>query len=251
VLQGEFYLEYQPQVELVGGRVAGLEALARWRTADGVLIPPTKFIPIAESSGDILMLGSWLLETACRQAVLWRSLGVPLTQLTVNVSPRQFLQDDMVATVRGILERTGLEPAMLQLELTETALMADSPGLRQRMHDLNAIGVTFSLDDFGTGFSSLSYLSRFPIQTIKVDKSFVAGIPEDARQGAIVNAVIAMSHELGIKVVAEGVEAARQGEFLREAGCDMAQGFYYSRPLSADATASILRAGSVQLKRRH
>ncbi|HEX2668340.1 MAG TPA: EAL domain-containing protein [Gammaproteobacteria bacterium] len=249
-MQGEIYLEYQPQVELIGGKVAGLEALARWRTADGALISPAKFIPIAEQSGDILMLGSWLLEAACRQAVSWRSLGVPLAPLTVNVSPRQFLQDDMVATVKGILDRTGLEAHMLQLELTETALMTDSPAVLQRMDDLADMGVGFSLDDFGTGYSSLSYLNRFPIRTIKVDRSFVAGVPDDARQAAIVNAVIAMGHELGIKVVAEGVEAARQGEFLREAGCDMAQGFYYSHPLSADACADILRQGSVPMQRR-
>lgn len=249
-MQGEIYLEYQPQVELTGGKVAGLEALARWRTADGTLIPPSKFIPIAEQSGDILMLGSWLLEAACRQAVSWRNLGVPVTPLTVNVSPRQFLQDDMVATVRGILDRTGLDAHLLQLELTETALMTDSPGVLQRMDDLADMGVSFSLDDFGTGYSSLSYLNRFPIRIIKVDRSFVAGVPDDPRQAAIVNAVIAMGHELGIKVVAEGVEAARQGEFLREAGCDLAQGFYYSHPLSADACADILRVGSVQMNRR-
>ncbi|HLW74505.1 MAG TPA: EAL domain-containing protein [Gammaproteobacteria bacterium] len=250
-IQGEIYLEYQPQVELIGGKVAGLEALARWRTAAGVLIPPAKFIPIAETSGDILLLGNWLLEAACRQAMSWRNLGVPLTPLTVNVSPRQFLQDDMVATVRAILDRTGIDPHMLQLELTETALMTDSSGVLERMDELADLGVSFSLDDFGTGYSSLSYLSRFPIRTIKVDKSFVAGVPDDARQAAIVNAVIAMSHELGIKVVAEGVEAARQGEFLREAGCDMAQGFYYSHPLPADACAEILRIGSVTPQRRH
>ncbi|HEY3645016.1 MAG TPA: EAL domain-containing protein [Gammaproteobacteria bacterium] len=249
-MAGEIYLEYQPQVELIGGKVAGLEALARWRTADGVLISPTKFIPIAEQSGEILMLGSWLLEQACRQAVSWKSLGVPLTPLTVNVSPRQFLQDDMVKTVREILDRTGLDPNMLQLELTETALMTDSPGILQRMDALANLGVAFSLDDFGTGYSSLSYLNRFPIRIIKVDKSFIAGVPDDARQAAIVNAVIAMGHELGIKVVAEGVEAARQGEFLREAGCDLAQGFYYSHPLSADACADILRQGSVSVARR-
>ena len=249
-MQGEIYLEYQPQVELVGGKIAGLEALARWRTAEGILIPPSKFIPIAENSGDILMLGSWILEAACKQAVSWRNLGVPLTPMTVNVSPRQFLQDDMVATVRNVLDRTGIDPQLLQLELTETALMTDSSGVLQRMDDLANIGVSFSLDDFGTGYSSLSYLSRFPIRTIKVDKSFVASIPDDARQAAIVNAVIAMSHELGIKVVAEGVEAARQGEYLREAGCDLAQGFYYSRPLAADTCADLLRVGSVSPTRR-
>ncbi len=250
IMQGEIHLEYQPQVELIGGKLAGFEALARWRTAEGVLIPPSKFIPIAEASGDILLLGNWVLEAACRQAVLWRNLGVPLMPITVNVAPRQFLQDDMVTTVRGILERTGLDPQLLQLELTETALMTDSPGVLQRMDGLADIGVGFSLDDFGTGYSSLSYLSRFPIRIIKVDKSFVAGIPQDARQAAIVNAVIAMSHQLGIKVVAEGVEAARQGEFLREAGCDLAQGFYYSHPLAADACTDILRTGSVPPPRR-
>jgi EAL domain-containing protein (putative c-di-GMP-specific phosphodiesterase class I) len=250
MLQGEFFLEYQPQVEIVGGKVSGLEALARWRTSDGGLVSPAKFIPIAENSGDILMLGAWLLEQACRQAMSWQGLGVPLKLLTVNVSPRQFLQDDLVATVRGILDRTGLDPKFLQLELTETALMTDNPGLQQRMQELAGMGVTFSLDDFGTGYSSLSYLARFPIRTLKVDKSFIVNVPEDARQAAIVNAVVAMSHELGMNVVAEGVESAHQAEFLREAGCDLAQGFYYSHPLSADTCADVLRVGTLTPQRR-
>jgi EAL domain-containing protein (putative c-di-GMP-specific phosphodiesterase class I) len=152
--------------------------------------------------------------------------------------------------VRAILDRTGLDPRMLQLELTETALMTDSPGVRERMEQLATAGVSFSLDDFGTGFSSLSYLSRFPISTIKVDKSFMVGLTEDPRQASIVSAVIAMSHELGIKVVAEGVESARQAELLIEAGCDLAQGFYYSHPLPADACADILRKGHTPPARR-
>ncbi|MHB8425783.1 MAG: putative bifunctional diguanylate cyclase/phosphodiesterase, partial [Gammaproteobacteria bacterium] len=250
-LQGEFYLEYQPQVELETGKITGLEVLLRWRTEDGVLIPPGKFIPIAEQSGDIIALGNWVLETACRQGVAWRSQGIGLVPMTVNISARQFLQDDLVRMVKDILERTGFDPRHLYLELTETALMTDNPGALQHMQQLTSLGISFSLDDFGTGYSSLSYLSRFPIKIIKIDRSFVVGMSRDPKHVAIVGAVVAMSRALGIKVVAEGVEEAHQAEKLRTAGCSVVQGFYYSRPVSADACAVLLRAGMVKPVRRH
>ncbi len=250
-LQGEFYLEYQPQVELGTGKITGLEALLRWRTEDGVLIPPGKFIPIAEQSGDIVVLGNWVLETACRQGVAWKNQGIGLVPMTVNISARQFLQDDLVRMVSDILERTGFDPHHLHLELTETALMTDNPGVLQHMQQLTSLGISFSLDDFGIGYSSLSYLSRFPIRIIKIDRSFVVGMSLDPKHAAIVGAVVAMSRALGIGVVAEGVEEARQAEMLRTAGCTVVQGFYYSRPVSADACAVLLRAGMVKPVRRY
>ncbi len=250
-LQGEFYLEYQPQVELGTGKITGLEVLLRWRTEDGVLIPPGKFIPIAEQSGDIVTLGNWVLETACRQGVAWRNQGIELVPMTVNISARQFLQDDLVRMVNDILERTGFDPRHLYLELTETALMTDNPGVLQHMQQLTSLGIGFSLDDFGTGYSSLSYLSRFPIKIIKIDRSFVVGMSLDPKHVAIVGAVVAMSRALGIEVVAEGVEEAHQAEKLRTAGCSVVQGFYYSRPVSADACAVLLRAGMVKPVRRY
>ena len=247
-LQGEFYLEYQPQVELETGKITGLEALLRWRTEDGVLIPPGKFIPIAEQSGDIITLGGWVLETACRQGVVWKNLGIPPVPMTVNVSARQFLQDDLVNMVSHVLELTGFDPHKLQLELTETTLMTDNPGVLQRMQELAAMGISLSLDDFGTGYSSLSYLSRFPINVLKIDRSFVIGMSLDSKHVAIVSAIVAMSRALGLQVVAEGVEELRQVENLRAAGCNVAQGFYYSRPMSADSCVALLRAGIIKPK---
>ncbi|HET7922551.1 MAG TPA: EAL domain-containing protein, partial [Gammaproteobacteria bacterium] len=249
-LQGEFFLEYQPQVQLDTRRIVGLEALARWRTEEGVLIPPSKFINVAEQSGDIVTLGALLLEIACTQAGKWRSTGIETPLMTVNISARQFLQEDLVATVRGILERTGLDPADLQLELTETAIMTDNPGVMQRMRELSALGIRFSLDDFGTGYSSLTYLSRFPIDTLKIDRSFVIGMPTDTRHAAIISALVAMSNKLGIRVVAEGVEDKRQEQYLRDSGCEVVQGFYYSYPLSADACAAVLREGVIRQRGR-
>ncbi|HEX6549087.1 MAG TPA: EAL domain-containing protein, partial [Gammaproteobacteria bacterium] len=249
-MQEEFFLEYQPQVELSTRRIVGLEALARWRTEEGVLIAPTKFIPVAEQSGDIVALGTLLLENACRQAVKWKNTGIDPTLMTVNISARQFLQEDLVSTVRDILERTGFDPGLLQLELTETAIMTDNPSVLQRMRELIALGIRFSLDDFGTGYSSLTYLSRFPIDTLKIDRSFVVGTPIDSRHAAIVSALVAMSHKLGIRVIAEGVEDVHQEQYLRDNGCDVAQGFYYSYPLSADACAAVLREGVIKRRAR-
>jgi len=248
-MQGEFYLEYQPQVEMESGKITGLEALLRWRTEDGELIPPGKFIPIAEQSGDIITLGAWVLEAACRQAVAWKSLGVQSVPMTVNMSARQFLQGDLVRTVRDVLERTGFDPHQLCLELTETALMTDNPSVLRHMQALTAMGIRFSLDDFGTGYSSLSYLSRFPISALKIDRSFVVGMSLDSKHVAIVSAVVAMSRVLGLEVVAEGVEELHQVENLRSTGCSVAQGFYYSRPVSADSCTVLLRAGVVRPKR--
>lgn len=249
-MQDEFFLEYQPQVELSTRRIVGLEALARWRTEEGVLIPPSKFIAVAEQSGDIVTLGALLLENACRQAMKWKSAGIISPLMTVNISARQFLQEDLVSTVRGILDRTGFDPKSLQLELTETAIMTDNPNVLQRMRDLSALGIRFSIDDFGTGYSSLTYLSHFPIDTLKIDRSFVIGMPTDAKHAAIVSALVAMSHKLGIRVIAEGVEEVRQEQYLRDSGCDIAQGFYYSYPLSADACAAVLREGIIKHRKR-
>lgn len=244
--QGEFFLEYQPQVELETGRITGLEALLRWRMEDGALIPPGKFIPIAEQSGDIIALGGWVLETACRQGVAWKKLGIQSVPITVNISARQFLQDDLVQMVSQVLKRTGFDPHQLYLELTETALMTDNPGVLQHMQALTALGIRFSLDDFGTGYSSLSYLSRFPISTLKIDRSFVIGMSLDSKHVAIVSAVVAMSRALGLVVVAEGVEEQHQVEHLRSAGCNVAQGFYYSRAVSIDSCAALLQAGVIR-----
>ena len=238
----EFFLEYQPQVQLDSGRITGVEALLRWRS-DGNLIPPGKFIPVAEQSGDIISLGRWVLEAACRQGKVWQKLGIAPLPVSVNVSARQFLRDDLAEMTGMVLRQTGFDPHWLHLELTETVIMTDNVVVRAQMEKLKAMGVCFSLDDFGTGYSSLSYLSRFPISVLKIDRSFVVGMALDTRHKAIVAALVAMSRTLGLTVVAEGVEEPQQVENLRAVGCNLAQGYYYSRPVSADRCTGLLRAG--------
>ena len=249
-IEREFFLEYQPQVQLDSGRITGVEALLRWRTDDGSLIPPGKFIPVAEQSGDIIPLGRWVLEAACRQGMAWKSLGIASLPISVNVSARQFLRADLVEMTNEVLKHTGFDPRLLHLELTETAIMTDNLLVREQMEKLRALGVSFSLDDFGTGYSSLSYLSRFPITVLKIDRSFVVGMSVDAKHKAIVAALVAMSRTLGLTVVAEGVEEPQQVDHLRSIGCNLAQGYYYSRPVSAERCTSLLRAGVLQPQRQ-
>lgn len=250
-IEREFFLEYQPQVELDSGHITGIEALLRWRRDDGKLIPPGKFIPVAEQSGDIVFLGRWVLQAACQQAMMWSKLGIASLPISVNISARQFLRDDLVEMVGSVLKQTGFDPHWLHLELTETALMTDNLRVLEQMQQLKALGVSFSLDDFGTGYSSLSYLSRFPITILKIDRSFVVGMALDAKHKAIVAALVAMSRTLGLTVVAEGVEEARQVENLRSVGCHLAQGYYYSRPVPAEGCISLLRAGVIRPGLQH
>ncbi|HET8550982.1 MAG TPA: EAL domain-containing protein [Gammaproteobacteria bacterium] len=238
----QFFLEYQPQVDLRTDRIVGLEALVRWRTADGTVIPPTKFIPVAEETGDIVALGRGILEQACVQINAWRSAGIKLVPVSVNLSARQLLQDDLAQTVGAILRAAGVDSRHIELELTETALMVDSRGALRRMQELNDLGIALALDDFGTGYSSLSHLSRFPIQCLKIDRSFIVAMTRSTKQASLVSAVIAMGNRLGLDVMAEGVETLRQIKFLKSHQCDLAQGYYYSKPLSAAAAAQVLDA---------
>jgi diguanylate cyclase (GGDEF)-like protein/PAS domain S-box-containing protein len=250
-IEREFFLEYQPQVELDSGRITGVEALLRWRRGDGKLIPPGKFIPVAEQSGDIVVLGRWVLQAACHQAMLWDQLGIAALPISVNISARQFLRDDLVEMVGSVLKQTGFNPRWLHLELTETALMTDNLRVLEQMQQLKALGISFSLDDFGTGYSSLSYLSRYPISILKIDRSFVVGMSLDPKHKAIVAALVAMSRTLGLTVVAEGVEEPSQVETLRAVGCNLAQGYYYSRPVVAENCTRLLRAGVLRPQAEH
>lgn len=243
-LSSEFFLDYQPQVELRGDRVIGFEALLRWRTADGSIVPPSKFIPIAEQSGDIVTLGWWIIETVCMQIGAWKAAGTEILPVSVNVSARQFLQDDLPHVVARLIQEANIDPHYIQLELTETTLMADSRGTLRRMQELNDLGVSISLDDFGTGYSSLSYLSQFPIHCLKIDRSFIVEMTRGTKPAAMVSAVIAMGHRLGLDVMAEGVETERQLAFLKSHQCDLAQGFYYSRPIAAAAAARLMQSGA-------
>ena len=229
----EFELYYQPQADVASGRIIGLEALVRWRPESGEPVSPGVFIPLLEETGLILALGEWVLQEACRQAMRWRAEGLPEVPVSVNLSPRQFQHLDVVELVRQALEASGLPGALLELEITEGALMAYDLNTQERLAALKALGVHLAVDDFGTGYSSLAYLSRFPIDKLKIDKSFTDGLGQDARADKIVATIIAMGQSLDLQVVAEGVESAGQLELLRAHGCDAVQGYLTGRPLPA------------------
>ncbi len=241
----EMLLLYQPQVSLATGKVIGAEALVRWQHRDLGMISPARFIPLAEETGLIVPLGEWVLQTACRQAAAWEQEGKHL-RLSVNLAARQLAEANLVERVRLVLEETGLDPRLLDLELTESALVAQGEAAAARLTALRALGVRISMDDFGTGYSSLAYLRRFPLDTLKVDRAFVMGLggaDRHARQnGAVVRAIISMAHALELKVVAEGVETAAQREMLRHLGCDFMQGFLFSPPVTPEHLESLLPA---------
>ena len=238
----ELSLHYQPEICLKSGNIVGMEALLRWKHPEHGYIAPARFIPVAEETGQIIPLGEWALKTACREAVrIQRHTGQPLV-LAVNVSPRQFQQQDWLEVVRSALLQSGLAPRHLELEITEGMLMRNPEESAATLHQLRALGVTVVIDDFGTGYSSLSYLTRFPIDKIKIDRSFVRDLATDATDAAIINAIIAMARSLNIRVIAEGVENLAQQTYLRDRGCDEAQGYYYSAAVSADRFMSLATA---------
>jgi EAL domain-containing protein (putative c-di-GMP-specific phosphodiesterase class I)/ActR/RegA family two-component response regulator len=243
LLHGEFYIDYQPKISLVTDRTVGVEALLRWMHPERGLIAPLDFIPLAEESGLIVQIGAWVLEQACRDALHWRTAlpgGQPL-QVAVNVSPRQF-DSDLAETFGGIIGRSGIAPETLCLEVTESMVMEDAELAIATLRELKALGLSLSVDDFGTGFSSLAYLKRFPLDELKIDKSFVDGLGRDFEATAIIAAVMGMAHALDLRVVAEGVETADQVVRLRTLGCDEAQGFFYARPASVVAVDERLSA---------
>ncbi|SDC50716.1 putative bifunctional diguanylate cyclase/phosphodiesterase [Paraburkholderia lycopersici] len=245
---GELYLVYQPIVDGASGRMIGAEALLRWKSEELGEVSPVEFIPVAEDTGMILPIGQWVLEHACRQAAQWRRLLAPAFVMAVNFSPRQ-IAEGLVEQVESCLANTGLAPEALEVEITEGILMSDSQSVQPVLRALNDIGVRISVDDFGTGYSSLSYLKRFPLHHLKVDRTFVAGLPGNRDSVAITQAVVAMAHSLGMRVTAEGVETPEQASFLRSLACERQQGYLFGRPVSAQACAALLRehaAGRVQ-----
>ncbi|ACC72302.1 EAL domain-containing protein [Paraburkholderia phymatum] len=227
---GELSLAYQPIVEGATGRIVGAEALLRWRNDELGQVSPVEFIPVAEDTGMIIDIGRWVLENACRQAVEWRRTITPHLMIAVNLSPRQ-INGELIGHVAATLEQTGLEPSALELEITEGVLMSDSESVMPLLTTLAGMGVRISVDDFGTGYSSLSYLKRFPLHSLKVDRSFVAGLPGHRDAVAITHAVVAMAHSLGMSVTAEGVETSEQSAFLRSIGCERQQGYLFGRPV--------------------
>ena len=237
----EFILHYQPQIELETGHVSGLEALIRWRNDELGMVSPASFIPLAEEIGLIMPIGEWVLRTACHQARRWLDEGIPFGQIAVNISPQQFRQRHFPQRVEAILAETGLPPDRLELEITESTVMETAEAAIAMLLRLKDLGVTLSIDDFGTGYSSLAYLKRFPIDRLKIDRSFVLDIETDASDATIATAVIALAHSLGLDVVAEGVETAGQNEFLRLGGCDNVQGYFHCRPVVADEAAAYCR----------
>ncbi len=238
---GELALHYQPKFEIASGRLVGAEALVRWKHPVRGMIPPSEFIPLAETTGLIVQVGGWVLEQACAQAAIWQRAGLPSFRLAVNVSAREFTPS-LPDRVADTLRRHCLQPHWLELEITESTLMHDIEQVIDIMDCINALGVALSLDDFGTGYSSLSYLKRFPIDTLKIDRSFTTGIPADSSDCAIASTIISMGRRLGHRVIAEGVETVEQMEFLRQAGCDEAQGYLYGKPLPAEEFEQGLRA---------
>jgi len=232
--QGELLLHYQPKIDLTSGAMTGAEALIRWSSLDRGLVYPKQFVPIAEACGLIVPIGRWVLREACRQLQAWLDAGLPAVPVAVNTSALELRHEGFLESVALILKETGLAPRYLELELTESVLMHDAGSSVSVLEALKAMGVRLAIDDFGTGYSSLSYLKRFPIDTLKIDRSFVCDIASDGNDSTIVSAVIAMGRTLGQRVIAEGVETQEQLAFLRTRQCDEGQGFYFSRPLSAE-----------------
>lgn len=237
----ELQLYYQPQVRLSDNKIIGVEALLRWISDDRQVISPSSFIPVAEESGLILPLSEWVMQTACRQARLWQDEMQESLCMAINISPRHFRDENFSSRLRGIIGQTGIDPKKLDLEITESLIMQDVDRSVDIMRNFKSLGGTVSIDDFGTGYSSLSYLKKFPLDKLKIDKSFVDEIDINQKDEGLAKTIITMGHGLGLTVVAEGVETKRQLEKLRELGCDIIQGYYYSRPLPADEMTQLLR----------
>ncbi|MBH0161808.1 bifunctional diguanylate cyclase/phosphodiesterase [Fictibacillus sp. 26RED30] len=242
--RNEFKIVYQPQIDVETGGIIGVEALLRWHHPEWGTISPAEFIPIAEETGLILQIGEWVLHGACRQNKAWQNAGYAPLRMAVNISSRQFQQSDLVERVSRILRETELEPQYLELELTES-IIQDSKYAVAKMQLLKEMGIHLSIDDFGTGYSSLSYLKTFPIHTLKIDQSFTRNIYADPKDASLVETIIAMAHNLDLKVIAEGVETEEQLQFLQQKQCNEAQGYYFSRPISAEELAVILQERSV------
>jgi len=237
----EFFLHYQAKLDLHTGRITGVEALVRWQHPELGMVSPGQFIPLAEETGLIVPIGRWVLNTACAQNVAWQREGLPPLRMAVNLSARQFADEDLLKNIAAALEESGMRAELLELELTESMVMQNADRAAKVLAAIKQLGVRLAIDDFGVGYSSLSHLKRFPIDTLKVDQSFIRDIPQDPDDKAITEAIIAMGKSLNLTVVAEGVETLEQETFLREHACDETQGYYFSRPIASDQFAELLR----------
>jgi EAL domain-containing protein (putative c-di-GMP-specific phosphodiesterase class I) len=242
--RNEFFLHYQPVTSLATGEITGVEALVRWQHPDLGLVPPAEFIPLAEETGMIVQLGSWVLRTACTQAAAWQRQGLPPLRMAVNVSARQFANEDLVIQIAAALDSSGFNPKLLELELTESVVAQNVERATMVLGRIKNLGVRLALDDFGTGYSSLAQLKRFPIDTLKIDRSFVTALPHDEEDAAITKAIIAMGRSLEVLVIAEGVETPGQRAFLAAHGCHEMQGYLFQRPLAARECTDLLRASA-------
>ncbi len=236
----EFLLHFQPKLAFASGRICGAEALIRWQPASGGMVSPAEFIRVAEETGLIVDIGQWVLHSACRQAFRLNVLAGRELPIAVNVSPRQFRQSDLVSQVRSALQHSGLNPACLELEITESSLVHDTRSFIKTLQELKALGVKLAIDDFGTGYSSMSYLKDFPVDRLKIDQAFVSRLETEPSNIAILKAIIALGHSLNMKVIAEGVETAYQQAFLHGIGCDELQGYFFSKPLPVEAFEKLL-----------
>jgi EAL domain-containing protein (putative c-di-GMP-specific phosphodiesterase class I) len=238
------FLVYQPQIDLATSRVCGIEALLRWRSEDGRLIEPSRFIPIAEHSGMIIGIGEWVLRMACFQQAEITRKGFPGISMAINISVAQFRHPRFIASVQSALADSGVDPGLIELEITESVAMEEIDFLGRTLDTMKALGVRVAVDDFGTGFSSLSYLQRLQVDRLKIDRGFIVDIATDERARRIPELVIDLGHKLGLSVIAEGVETPAQAETLKALGCDEAQGFLYCRPIEPHALLEWLGKGA-------
>lgn len=245
--QEEFELVYQPQIHVSSGRITGVEALIRWRSSSGLILP-SQFIPFAEETGLIEPIGRWVLHTACEQLAAWLAAGLPPVRMAVNLSPRQLASVGLVKQVQAALNASQIPPQLLELEITESALMVHGAAATEILMALRELGIGLAIDDFGTGYSSLAYLRHFPVELLKIDQSFMQGVPEEAGAVEIASAIVVMAHTLRMQVIAEGVENLQQWTFLQSIGCDYAQGWYLGRPMSAADMEIVLRANILSMQ---
>jgi EAL domain-containing protein (putative c-di-GMP-specific phosphodiesterase class I) len=239
----EFRLFYQPKADLVTGRICGFEALLRWQHPDKGMVLPGEFIPVLEETGLIVPVGEWVLRTACTRIKAWQETGLEVPPISVNLSARQFEQKNLQGAAQQILSDTRVDPSLIEFEITESLLMNDPEGAARTLHSLKESGVRLSMDDFGTGYSSLGYLKRFPIDTLKIDRTFVRDISTDADDATLTLAIINLAHNLRLNVVAEGVETEAQLAFLCSNGCDEMQGYLFAKPTHAEECERMLREG--------